>query len=115
MEEAKGLVKHMLLVRFKDDTSPDQIEELIKGFANLINLGKDVSIENAHQGFNHVFETTFESTEGIAEYLPHPAHVEFSKWFLPSWRRSLWSTSSQLLFILKQNGILPYSADVMLI
>ncbi|KAI6685130.1 hypothetical protein NL676_031043 [Syzygium grande] len=92
MEEAEGLVKHVLLVRFKDDTTPDQIEELIKGFANLVNLihpmksfhwGRDVSIENAHQGFTHVFETTFESTEGIAEYLPHPAHVEFSKRFLP--------------------------------
>ncbi|KAK3441955.1 hypothetical protein EUGRSUZ_B02214 [Eucalyptus grandis] len=77
MEEAKGLVKHVLLVRFKDDTTPDQIEELIKGFANLVNL------VNLSTGFTHVFETTFESTEGIAEYLPHPAHVESSKRFLP--------------------------------
>ncbi|XP_039163009.1 stress-response A/B barrel domain-containing protein HS1-like [Eucalyptus grandis] len=92
MEENKGLVKHVLLVRFKDDTTPDKIEELIKGVANLVNLvpptksfhwGRDVSIENVHQGFTHVFETTFESTDGIVEYLPHPAHVEFSKRFLP--------------------------------
>ncbi|KAI3423342.1 Hexosyltransferase [Psidium guajava] len=56
MEEAKGLVKHVLLARFNDDTTPDQIEELIRGFANLVNLvpsmksfhwGRDVSIENA--------------------------------------------------------------------
>ncbi|KAI3423345.1 Stress-response A/B barrel domain-containing protein, partial [Psidium guajava] len=77
MEEAKGLVKHVLLARFKDDTTPDQIEELIKGFANLVNL------VNLSTGFTHVLETTFESTEGIAEYLPHPAHVEFSRRFLP--------------------------------
>lgn len=45
--------------------------------------GKDVSIENLHQGFTHVFESTFESTEGIAEYIGHPAHVEFANLFLP--------------------------------
>ncbi|CBI22834.3 unnamed protein product, partial [Vitis vinifera] len=45
--------------------------------------GKDVSIENMHQGFTHVFESTFESVEGIAEYVSHPAHVEFANLFLP--------------------------------
>ncbi|XP_030515120.1 stress-response A/B barrel domain-containing protein HS1-like [Rhodamnia argentea] len=91
MEEAKGLVKHVLLAKFKDETPPDQIEQLIKGYANLVNLiepmksfhwGKDVSIENMHQGFTHVFESTFESTEGVAEYIGHPAHVEFATLFL---------------------------------
>lgn len=38
MEEAKGLVKHVLLAKFKDETPPDQIEQLIKGYANLVNL-----------------------------------------------------------------------------
>ncbi|KAF8039015.1 hypothetical protein BT93_B1533 [Corymbia citriodora subsp. variegata] len=92
MEEAKGLVKHVVLAKFKDETPPDQIEQLIKGYANLVNLiepmksfhwGKDVSIENLHQGFTHVFESTFESTEGIAEYIGHPAHAEFANQFLP--------------------------------
>lgn len=46
--------------------------------------GKDVSTENLHQGFTHVFESTFESTEGVAEYVAHPAHVEFANWFLSS-------------------------------
>lgn len=46
--------------------------------------GKDVSFENLHQGFTHVFESTFESTEGIAEYVAHPAHVEFANLFLPN-------------------------------
>ncbi|GMH29150.1 hypothetical protein Nepgr_030993 [Nepenthes gracilis] len=92
MEESKGTVKHVLLAKFKDGVSSDQVGQLIKGYANLINLiqpmkafqwGKDVSIENLHQGFTHVFESTFESTEGIAEYLAHPAHVEFANAFLP--------------------------------
>jgi len=46
--------------------------------------GTDVSAENMHQGFTHVFESTFESTEGVAEYVAHPAHVEFANLFLAS-------------------------------
>ncbi|KAM6565704.1 stress-response A/B barrel domain-containing protein HS1 [Cannabis sativa] len=91
MEEAKGVVKHVLLAKFKEGTSDDQIQQLIKGYANLLNLipsmksfhwGKDVSIENLHQGFTHIFESTFENTEGVAEYVAHPAHVEFANVFL---------------------------------
>ncbi|XP_014500483.1 stress-response A/B barrel domain-containing protein HS1-like [Vigna radiata var. radiata] len=91
MEEAKGLVKHIVLAKFKDDVTPEKIEELINAFANLVNLvppmksfhwGKNVSAENLHQGFTHVFESTFESTEAIAEYVAHPTHVEFGKLLL---------------------------------
>ncbi|XP_022137755.1 stress-response A/B barrel domain-containing protein HS1 [Momordica charantia] len=93
MEGGKRIVKHILLAKFKDEITEDQIDKLIKGYANLINLiepmkafqcGKDVSIENLHQGFTHVFESTFESTQGIAEYISHPAHVEFANLFLAS-------------------------------
>lgn len=38
MEEAKGPVKHVLLAKFKDDVTPEKIDELIKGYANLVNL-----------------------------------------------------------------------------
>ncbi|KAK8992917.1 hypothetical protein V6N11_048977 [Hibiscus sabdariffa] len=91
MEEVKGVVKHIVMVKFKDETTTDKIEELIKGYANLVNLippmkafhwGKDVSAENLHQGFTHVFESTFESTQGVAEYVAHPAHVDFANLFL---------------------------------
>lgn len=44
--------------------------------------GKDVSSENLNQGFTHIFESTFESTEGVAEYVAHPAHVDFANLFL---------------------------------
>ena len=46
--------------------------------------GKDISAENMHQGFTHVFESTFESTEGVAEYVSHPAHVEYANLLLSS-------------------------------
>ncbi|XP_052183516.1 stress-response A/B barrel domain-containing protein HS1 [Diospyros lotus] len=89
----KGVVKHVLLAKFKDGVSQDQIAQLIKGYAKLVHLiepmkafhwGTDISIENLHQGFTHVFESTFESEEGIAEYVAHPAHVEFASIFVPS-------------------------------
>ncbi|EXB75674.1 hypothetical protein L484_026152 [Morus notabilis] len=91
MEEVKGVLKHVLLAKFKEGVSEEEIEKLIKGYANLVNLiepmkafqwGKDVSIENLHQGFTHIFESTFESTEGLAEYVAHPVHVEFANLFL---------------------------------
>ncbi|XP_044484643.1 stress-response A/B barrel domain-containing protein HS1 [Mangifera indica] len=91
MEEAKEVVKHVLLARFKDEVKSEKIDELIKRYANLVNLiepmkafqwGTDVSIENLHQGFTHIFESTFESTEGVAEYVAHPVHVEFANEFL---------------------------------
>eukprot|EP00258_Populus_trichocarpa_P048996 XP_024465015.1 stress-response A/B barrel domain-containing protein HS1 isoform X2 [Populus trichocarpa] len=93
MEEAKGVVKHVLLAKFKEGIPSDEIEKLIKGYANLVNLiepmkafewGTDVSIENMHQGFTHIFESTCESKEGIAEYIGHPAHVDFGGLFLPA-------------------------------
>ncbi|KAI4369499.1 hypothetical protein MLD38_017934 [Melastoma candidum] len=93
MEEAMGVVKHVLLAKFKEEISPKQIEELIKGYSDLVDLvpsmksfvwGTDVSAENLHQGFTHIFESTFESTEGVAEYVAHPAHVEFAGLFIPS-------------------------------
>ncbi|KAM0010358.1 putative stress-response A/B barrel domain-containing protein HS1/DABB1 [Helianthus debilis subsp. tardiflorus] len=86
-----GEVKHILLAKFKDGISQQQIDDLIKGYANLVNhiepmksfrWGKDVSIENLHQGFTHVFESTFETVEGIATYISHPVHVDFATLFL---------------------------------
>ncbi|CAL9095131.1 unnamed protein product [Musa acuminata subsp. burmannicoides] len=86
-------VKHVLLAKFKEEVSPEAVDDLIKGYANLVSLippmkafhwGRDVSIENLHQGFTHVFESTFDGVEGIAEYIAHPAHVEFSNKFLPA-------------------------------
>ncbi|XAR49731.1 hypothetical protein NMG60_11033015 [Bertholletia excelsa] len=122
MEEAKpkGVVKHILLAKFKDSVPPEQIDQLIKGYASLLGetgllwwkmtkhilppkrtwfsiklyfplttLGRDVSIENLHQGFTHVFESTFETVEGIADYVSHPAHVEFANIFLPALEKFL--------------------------
>ncbi|KAK8966555.1 putative protein Pop3 [Platanthera guangdongensis] len=92
MEEATGVVKHVLLVKFKDDVSPEKIDELTVAWANLVDViepmkdfhwGTDVSFENKADGFTHLFVSTFESMEGVAEYFYHPAHKEFGKKALP--------------------------------
>ncbi|KAL9272850.1 Stress-response A/B barrel domain-containing protein [Drosera capensis] len=60
MAESTGAVKHVLLAMFKDPITSEQIDELIKGYASLVDLiepmksfhwGTDVSAENLHQGF----------------------------------------------------------------
>ncbi|RAL38600.1 unnamed protein product [Cuscuta campestris] len=93
-----GVVKHILLAKFKDGISQEEIDHLIQGYANLVNhihpmksftWGKDVSIENLNQGFTHVFESTFESTQGVAEYIAHPLHVEFANKLLPQLEKVL--------------------------
>ena len=42
-----------------------------------------MSAGNKNQGFTHVLESTFESMEGVVEYIAHPAHVEYAKALLP--------------------------------
>ncbi|CAN6548413.1 unnamed protein product [Malus baccata var. baccata] len=80
------------MAKFKEGTSETQIEQLIESYANLVNLvepmktlirGKELSIEK-QECYTHVFETTFESVEGIAEFSGHPAHHDFAKLFLPN-------------------------------
>jgi hypothetical protein len=38
MAEAKGIVKHIVLAKFKDEITEEVIDEQIKGYANLVNL-----------------------------------------------------------------------------
>ncbi|KAJ6948590.1 hypothetical protein NC651_002804 [Populus alba x Populus x berolinensis] len=50
----------------------------------MIYRGTDVSIENLHQGFTHIFEATFETLEGQSAYVAHPAHVKFGTALFPT-------------------------------
>ncbi|KAK1294022.1 putative protein Pop3 [Acorus calamus] len=68
MEEVKGVVKHVVLARFKEDVTPDMIDQLIKGYASLVSLIQPMK--------------SFHCVEGIAEYVAHPAHVEYANEFL---------------------------------
>ncbi|RMG35668.1 MAG: hypothetical protein D6725_12175 [Planctomycetota bacterium] len=82
------LLRHVVMFRFKQTASPEQVQRIVAAFAALperieaihdFEYGTDVSIEGKSQGFTHCFLVTFRSEEDRAEYLPHPAHQEFVK------------------------------------
>ncbi|KAF4354303.1 hypothetical protein G4B88_007432 [Cannabis sativa] len=84
-EANKGVVKHVFILKMKEGLSDDQIEQMNKDYANLVNLvpsmkalqwGKlEVNNKLGNGGYTHIFESTFESMEGVAEYADHPAHL----------------------------------------
>ncbi len=82
------VLRHVVLFKFKDDTSAAQIREIENAFCALpskidaiydFEWGTDVSVEGRADGFTHCFLVSFRSEAGRAEYIPHPAHKEFGK------------------------------------
>ena len=82
------LLRHVVLFKFKDTATPEQIKQvedafralpsrikLIKGFE----WGTNVSPENLAQGYTHCFFLTFASAADRDAYLVHPAHKDFGK------------------------------------
>ncbi|KAK3032655.1 hypothetical protein RJ639_034921, partial [Escallonia herrerae] len=80
--------KHLVVVKFKDDTVA---EEILKGLEKLVSdvdivksfvWGKDTeSEEMLRQGFTHAFLMTFSSKDDFTSFVSHPNHVEFSATF----------------------------------
>ncbi len=86
------VLRHVVLFKFKDDTSSQQVREIENAFRALpdrvdaicdFEWGTDVRVENLQQGFTHCFLVTFRSEADRAKYLPHPAHKEFGKMLGP--------------------------------
>jgi len=82
------VLRHVVLFKFKEGTSSQQIREIEDAFRALpgkvdeisdFEWGTDVSVENLQQGFTHCFFVTFRSEADRAAYLPHPAHKQFGK------------------------------------
>jgi hypothetical protein len=82
------LLRHVVLLKFKDDTTDEQVVQIERAFCALpekvdaiydFEWGTDVSVENRQQGFTHCFLVTFLSEEDRARYLPHPAHKAFGE------------------------------------
>ena len=80
------MIRHVVLLRFKDETPAARRAELADTFAALgreieevqaIEWGTDVSPEGLQKGFSHCFLVTFADEAGRDAYLPHPAHQAF--------------------------------------
>ncbi len=85
-KNSAGVVRHVVLFKFKDGAPPDAvraIEEKFRGLKNRIpgildfEWGTNVSPEKLDQGFTHCFFVTFPDAKARDAYLPHPAHQEF--------------------------------------
>ena len=84
----KKMLRHVVLFKFKDTSTPAQIKEVEEAFRQLpskiktikdFEWGTNNSPEGLDQGFTHCFFVTFENEEGRATYLPHPDHKAFGK------------------------------------
>ena len=86
LKAADATYRHVVLFKFIDFASPEQIEGVESAFRALpakidtiqgLEWGINVSPENLNDGFTHCFFVTFKDKTGLDVYLPHTAHKEF--------------------------------------
>ena len=86
------MLRHVVLFKFKDGSTPEdikKIEDAFSALADKINLIKDYewgthsSPENLNQGLTHCFLVTFASDKDRDDYLVHPDHKAFVEVLLP--------------------------------
>lgn len=79
-------LRHIVLFKFKETTTSENIKKVENAFAALPSKIKEIkafewgtnnSPEGLDKGFTHSFVVTFDSEEGRAIYLPHPDHQAF--------------------------------------
>jgi quinol monooxygenase YgiN len=87
-KKSAQMLRHVVLFKFKDSTTPEQIKEVEAAFASLpdkidaikcFEWGTNVSVENRSEGFTHCFVVTFANEAGLDAYLNHPDLKEFRK------------------------------------
>jgi len=92
MPTTTKLLRHVVLFKFKDDATSQQIQTITDAFGALpsqiseihaFEWGVNVSVENSAQGFTHCFLVTFKSAADRDAYLPHPAHHAFGTLLRP--------------------------------
>ena len=80
------MLRHVVLFKFKDDATAQQVKEVENAFRALpskikeikaLEWGTNNSPENLAQGFTHCFFVSFKSEKDRAVYLPHAAHKAF--------------------------------------
>lgn len=81
------ILRHVVIFKFNDSTSSEQVEKLNRSFGELANhipviqnfeWGLNDSPEDFHQDFTHCYLLSFQSEEDRDSiYTPHPKHQEF--------------------------------------
>jgi Stress responsive A/B Barrel Domain len=89
--QAKPL-RHVVLFKFKDSASKEQVEKLVNEFRGLskkiptiaeFEYGVNNSPEGLNEGLTHCFLVTFKTEKDRDAYLPHAAHKDFVEQLLP--------------------------------
>ncbi len=84
--QSDSLLRHVVLFKFKDGTSAENIKKVEDAFTALpskiseiqdYEWGLNNSPEGLEKGFTHCFFLTFKSEQDRAVYLPHPDHKAF--------------------------------------
>jgi Stress responsive A/B Barrel Domain len=79
-------VQHIVLFKFKPETTPEKVNEIVAAFEALPSKIKEIkgfqwgtnnSPEKLNKGLTHAFILTFDSEKDRDAYLPHPAHKAF--------------------------------------
>jgi hypothetical protein len=82
-EPAVKVLRHVVMYKFKDMVTPEQVQQVVDAFAGLpkkidtiisFERGTNVSPEGKSEGLTHVFVVTFKDEAGRDAYLKHPAH-----------------------------------------
>jgi hypothetical protein len=85
-KKSDGLLRHVVLFKFKSSSDSTDIKKVEDAFRALPSKIKEVvafewgtnnSPENLNQEFTHCFFVSFKSEKDRDTYLPHPAHKEF--------------------------------------
>jgi len=85
-------LRHVVLFKFKDSASQEQVAKLVEAFRNLpkqipviadFEYGVNNSPEGLNEGLTHAFLVTFKNAQDRDAYLPHPAHKAFVDQLLP--------------------------------
>ena len=86
------MIRHVLLIQFTDETTPQQIEEVKALFAGIpekvdgvvaTEWGSNDSPEGKNKNFTHAVFMTFRDEAGRQSYLPHPEHDALRAVFRP--------------------------------
>ena len=83
---ATPMLRHVVLFKFKDSSTPADIEKILAEFSTLpkkipqivaFEWGTNNSPEGLADGFTHCFLISFASEKDRDAYLPHEAHKAF--------------------------------------
>lgn len=87
-----AVIQHMVLLKFKPETTEEKIADLFSQLSELKELipgirsfagGPYSSDEGLNKGFTHGFSMEFDSANARDAYLPHPEHERVKSAIMP--------------------------------